>query len=125
MKNLIKTNSAPAPVGPYNQAIETDGFLFVSGCLGLDPVSGELGECIKCQSKQALENLVSILKEANLGLDSVVKTTVYLKDINDFNTFNEIYAKYFEGTTYPARTCVEVGNLPKGGLVEIEAIAVK
>ena len=123
-KSIISKN-APAPVGPYNQAIEAGNLVFVSGCLGLDPVTGELGACIKCQSKKALENLEAILKEANLSLGNVVKTTVYLTDIANFNTFNEIYAKFFEGLNYPARTCVEVSALPKGGLVEIEAIASK
>lgn len=119
----VMSNNAPAPIGPYNQGVIAGNFLFVSGCLGLDPKNGELKEGIELQAKQAMENLVNILKEANLTLNNVVKTTVFLNDINDFNKFNEIYANYFDGTYFPSRTCVEVSKLPKNALIEIEAIA--
>lgn len=121
----VRSENAPAPIGPYSQAIETDSLLFVSGCLGADPISGELKEGIEDQARQALDNLKAILKEGGLTLNSVVKTTVYLKDMNDFAAFNAVYASYFNDGHYPARTCVEVSALPKGGLIEIEAIASK
>ena len=124
MKAVMSKN-APAPIGPYNQAVLADDFLFVSGCLGLDPTSGELKEGIELQAKQAMDNLVSILKEGCFTTSNIVKTTVFLNDINDFNKFNEIYASYFDGTWFPSRTCVEVSKLPKNALLEIEAIAYK
>ena len=121
----VRSDKAPAPIGPYSQAIETDSLLFISGCLGADPTSGDLREGIEAQSRQALDNLLGILQECGLSLNNVVKTTVYLKSMNDFARFNGIYASYFNGGHYPARTCVEISALPKGGLIEIEAIASK
>ena len=121
----IRSDNAPAPIGPYSQAVENDGLIFVSGCLGADPVSGELKEGISGQARQAMDNLLSILKERSLGANSILKTTVYLSSMQYFTEFNGIYASYFDGTCFPARTCVEVSALPKGGLIEIEAIASK
>ena len=124
MKKVIESKCAPAPIGPYSQAIETDEFVFVSGSLGLNPETAVLEEGIEKQTDMALRNTENILKAANLTLKNVVKTTIYITDMNDFATVNGIYAKYFTEDC-PARTCVEVSKLPKGGLVEIEVIAKK
>ena len=124
MKKAINADKAPAAVGPYVHAVEAGGLIFTSGQLGLDPVDGTLPEGIKAQAHQALKNLAAVLEAADSDLAHVVKTTVFLDDINDFVAVNEIYAQYFDGEV-PARSCVEVAKLPKGGLVEIEAIAVK
>ena len=124
MKKVIESKCAPAPIGPYSQAIETDEFVFVSGSLGLNPETAVLEEGIENQTDMALRNTENILKAANLTLKNVVKTTIYITDMNDFATVNGIYAKYFTEDC-PARTCVEVSKLPKGGLVEIEVIAKK
>ena len=120
---VVRSDKAPAPIGPYSQAVKTGGLLFVSGCLGADPQSGELREGIRAQAVQAMDNLVNILKEEGLGVNDVVKTTVYLKDMGEFTEFNTVYASYFDGSYFPARTCIQVGALPKGGMIEIEAIA--
>ncbi|MBR3227739.1 MAG: RidA family protein [Erysipelotrichaceae bacterium] len=120
---VVRSERAPAPIGPYSQAVKTGDLLFVSGCLGADPLSGELKEGIRAQAVQAMDNLVNILKEEGLGVNNVVKTTVYLKDMGDFAEFNAVYASYFDGSYFPARTCIQVGALPKGGMIEIEAIA--
>ena len=124
MKKVIESKCAPAPIGPYSQAIETDEFVFVSGSLGLNPETAALEEGIENQTDMALRNTENILKAASLTLKNVVKTTIYITDMNDFATVNGIYAKYFTEDC-PARTCVEVSKLPKGGLVEIEVIAKK
>lgn len=121
---VIKTNEAPLPIGPYSQAILTDDVLFISGCLGIDPKTNELKEDLQSQTRQALDNMLSILKEAKFDINNVVKTTVYLTKMSYFAEFNKIYAEYFKDS-YPARTCVEISALPKGGLLEIEAIASK
>ena len=120
---VVRSERAPAPIGPYSQAVKTGDLLFVSGCLGADPLSGELKEGIRAQAVQAMDNLVNILKEEGLSVNNVVKTTVYLKDMGDFAEFNAVYASYFDGSYFPARTCIQVGALPKGGMIEIEAIA--
>ncbi len=125
MKKIIKTNEAPAAVGPYSQAIMLDDFLFTSGQIGLDPKSGKLVEGgVEGQSKRVFENLSALLKEAGMDFSNVVKTMVFIKDINDFGKANEIYAGYFK-EDLPARSCVEIGALPKGALIEIELIAHK
>lgn len=125
MKKIIKTNEAPAAVGPYSQAIMLDDFLFTSGQIGLDPKSGKLVEgSVEGQSKRVFENLSALLKEAGMDFSNVVKTMVFIKDINDFGKVNEIYAGYFK-EDLPARSCVEIGALPKGALIEIELIAHK
>lgn len=122
-KKAIKTTKAPGAIGPYSQAIQVNGFVYTSGQLGLNPETGELKENVQEQTHQALKNVAAILEEAGLSLENVVKMTVYLKDMNDFTSVNEIYATYFKGTP-PARSAIEVARLPKDGLVEIEAIAV-
>ncbi|SFA84186.1 endoribonuclease L-PSP [Acetitomaculum ruminis DSM 5522] len=123
-KRIISTSKAPAAVGPYVQAVEKGGFLFASGQIGLVPESGELREGIEAQTKQVLANIEAVLNEAGYKKSDVLKTSVFLKDINDFALVNEIYGDFF-GDDKPARSCVEVANLPKGALVEIEIIAGK
>ena len=120
--NIIETKKAPAAIGPYSQAITTGGLVFTSGQIPIDPASGSIAaNDIAGQARQAIQNLAAVLEAAGSGLDKVVKTTCFLTDINDFAVFNEIYAELFPGK--PARSCVEVSNLPKGALVEIEAVA--
>lgn len=123
-KKAINADKAPAAVGPYVHAVEAGDLIFTSGQLGLDPTSGALPQGVGAQARQALENLGAVLEAAGSDFAHVVKTTVFLDDINDFAAVNEIYAEFFDGEV-PARSCVEVAKLPKGGLVEIEAIAVK
>ena len=124
-KKKIVCLDAPEAIGPYSQAIETyEGYVFVSGQLPIDPVSGEMPDDIRNQTRKSLDNIRAILKQAGCDMDSIVKTTVLLKDINDFVAMNEIYAEYFEDVP-PARACYQVVALPKGASVEIEAIAVK
>ncbi len=126
-KHVIRTDNAPAPVGPYNQAILAKGqFLFVAGQIPLNSQTGEIvghGD-ITAQTKQVMENLNAILKEANVDWESVVKTTVFLSDLTNFTPMNQVYAQYFPEETAPARACVEVSRLPKDVLVEIDCIAV-
>lgn len=122
-KEVINAKNAPAAVGPYVHASKVGNMIYTSGQLGLDPESGELKEGVEAQTEQALENLGVVLKAGGAGFENVVKTTVFLADMNDFAAVNAIYAKYFTGET-PARSCVQVAKLPKGGLVEVEAIAV-
>lgn len=122
-RETISAKNAPAAVGPYVHAVKTGDVVYTSGQLGLDPVSGTLPEGVEAQAEQAIKNLEAVLKAAGLGLKDVVKTTVFLADINDFTAINAIYAKYFTGEA-PARSCVQAAALPKGGLFEIEAIAV-
>ena len=124
MKKVISTDKAPAAIGPYSQAIEANGFVFASGQIPVNPATGEIPEGIEAQAKQAMENVVNLLAAAGVTPDAVVKTTVFIKDMNDFGKVNEIYAGYFK-TECPARACVEVARLPKDVLVEVEAIAVK
>ena len=122
MKEIIHTKEAPAAVGPYSQAVSTGSLLFVSGQLPMDPVTMEMPKDVQAQAKQSLTNLESILKEAGLGLKDVVKTSVFIKNMDDFGAVNEIYAQFFQDL-HPARSCVEVARLPKDALVEVEAIA--
>lgn len=125
MKTEIKTEQAPQAIGPYAQAIEANGFLFVSGQLPIDPVTGEFADGgIKEKTEQSIRNIEAILKKAGSGLENVVKTTVFLDDIADFGEMNEVYKEWFKGVC-PARSAVEVANLPKQSLIEIEVIAVK
>lgn len=121
-KQVVSTPSAPGAIGPYSQAVQFGGFIFTSGQLGLNPESGEFGEGVQEQTRLALNNVKAILEAAGSGLDQVVKTTVFLKDMNDFAAVNEIYGSFF-AQPYPARSAIEVARLPKDGLVEIEAIA--
>lgn len=125
MKKAIHTNNAPAAIGPYSQAIEANGMIFVSGQLPIDPATGAFaGEDIAAQTRQSLTNIKNILAEAGAGMEDVVKTTVLLKNIADFAAMNEVYAEFFTGDC-PARAAFEVAALPKNALVEIEAIACK
>ena len=124
---IIKTEAAPAPVGPYNQAVTAKGeLLFISGQIPLSPVTGEIVslEDITKQTTQVMENLEAILKAADASWDNVVKTTVFLTDLNNFSAMNQVYAQYFKPEIAPARACVEVSRLPKDVLVEIDCIAV-
>ena len=125
MKNPISTTKAPAAIGPYSQAIEAGGMVFVSGQLPIDPTTGEFAEGgVKELTRQSLTNMQNILAEVGLTLDNVVKTTVFLADMSDFADMNEVYAEFFSAP-YPARSAVAVKTLPKGALVEIECIAAK
>ena len=123
-KKVIQTNKAPQAIGPYSQAIQTGDFLFLSGQIPLDPKTGELvnGD-IRDQTNQVLKNIKSILESQKLGMENVVKTTIFLKDIANFNQVNEVYATYFPSSP-PARSTVEVSKLPRNAEIEIEAIAV-
>ncbi len=122
MKKIISTNSAPAAVGPYSQAIRAGDYLFISGQLGIDPATGKLLDGLENQVERALTNLKAILEEAGGNMGNIVKTTVLLQSIGDFKTMNGIYGGFFAGDP-PARAAFEVAALPLGGLVEIEAIA--
>ncbi|QQW70697.1 RidA family protein [Helicobacter pylori] len=125
MKEVIHSTLAPKAIGPYSQAIATNDLVFVSGQLGIDATTGEFkGTDIHSQTTQSMENIKAILKEAGLGMDSVVKTTILLKNLDDFAVVNEIYGSYFK-EPYPARATFQVAKLPKDALVEIEAIAIK
>ncbi|GAA8840595.1 RidA family protein [Helicobacter pylori] len=125
MKEVIHSTLAPKAIGPYSQAIATNNLVFVSGQLGIDASTGEFkGADIHSQTTQSMENIKAILKEAGLGMDSVVKTTILLKSLDDFSVVNEIYGSYFK-EPYPARATFQVAKLPKDALVEIEAIAIK
>ena len=126
MKKIIETSKAPAPIGPYNQAVFAGNTLYISGQIALDPVSGDLktGD-LETETVQVLENLKAIIEEAGLSLDHIVKTSIFISDMNNFGKINEIYGKYFGGNDAPARETVEVANLPKFVNVEISAIAFK
>lgn len=126
-RKIIRTPNAPAPVGPYNQAIAVSGqMIFVAGQIPLDPSTGEIvgANDVAKQTEQVMANLEAILVAAGANIPDIVKTTVFLADMNDFATVNQIYAKYFNEEDAPARACVEVSRLPKDVLVEIECIAV-
>ena len=121
----INTTNAPAAIGPYSQAIEANGTVYVSGQLPIDPSTGQFAECgIQAEARQSLTNIKNILSEVGLGMQNVVKVTVLLADISDFAAVNEVYAEFFQAP-YPARSAFAVAALPKGANVEIEAIAVK
>lgn len=122
MKTVISTTSAPGAIGPYSQAIDTGSMLYASGQIPINPATGEIPEGIKAQTAQSLENVKAILAAAGLTTANVVKTTVFLADMNDFAAMNEVYASVFEAP-YPARSAVAVRTLPKNVLVEIEIIA--
>ena len=125
MKKIISTPKPPAAIGPYSQAIEVNGLLFTSGVIPIVPSTGELVEGdIEAQAEQAIGNLAALIEAAGAKIENTIKTTVFIKNMDDFTKVNEIYAKYFEGAC-PARSCVEVSKLPKGVLMEMEAIAAK
>jgi 2-iminobutanoate/2-iminopropanoate deaminase len=121
-RQAIQTNGAPAPVGPYSQAIRSGDSVYCSGQVGLDPLTGELVDGLEAQAERALRNLQAVLDAAGLGFDDVVKTTIFLADVKDFAAVNAIYARFMPEPP-PARSTIGVGGLPKGALVEIEAIA--
>ncbi|MBR7121428.1 MAG: RidA family protein [Lentisphaeria bacterium] len=123
MNTIISTDKAPAAAGPYSQAVKNGNWLFCSGQIALDPVTGNpVGSDIKSQTGQVMQNISAVLAASGATFADVVKTTCFLTDINDFAAFNEVYARYFSGR--PARSCVAVSALPKGALVEVEVIAV-
>jgi 2-iminobutanoate/2-iminopropanoate deaminase len=124
MRDIVLTDRGPKPIGPYSQAVKANGFLFVSGQVALDPKSGEMSTAdIAQQTERVLQNLKGIVEAAGSNLNHVVKTTVFLKDMNDFTAMNEVYARFFTAAP-PARSTVQVTRLPKDALVEIELVAV-
>ena len=122
-KEIVSTKNAPAAIGPYSQAIKLGEFIFTSGQIPINPVKGEMETEIKAATKQVIQNIKGILEEAGSSLDKIIKTTIFLKDMNDFAAMNEVYSQYF-GDKAPARSCVQAAKLPKDAVVEIEAIAV-
>lgn len=124
MKSIVFAPEAPAALGPYSHAIESHGFVFTSGQIGINPVTGKLAGTVEEQTRQALHNLKVVLTAAGCSLSGIVKTTVFMQDLNDFAIVNAIYGEAFGGE-FPARSCVQVAKLPAGALVEIEAVAAK
>ena len=124
MKKAISTDKAPAAIGPYSQAIEVGNMVFTSGVIPVNPATGEIPSGVEAQAEQAFSNMAALLNASGTDMSQVVKTTVFIKEMNDFGKINEIYAKYFTGV-FPARSCVEVARLPKDVLLEVEAIATK
>ena len=125
MKNVISTPNAPAAIGPYSRAIETDGYLFTSGQIPINPATGEVeGTTIEEQAEQVMKNIGAVLEAAGLDFSHVVKTTCFLADLADFAAFNAVYGKYFPEAA-PARSCFAVAGLPKGAKLEVETICVK
>ncbi|HBU79524.1 MAG TPA: reactive intermediate/imine deaminase [Muricauda sp.] len=126
MKKIINTSKAPAPIGPYNQAVLVKDTLYISGQIPIDPATGKLVEGdIKKETKQSMENLKAILEEAGMTFEHVIKSSIFIKDMNQFAQINEVYGTYFDADTAPARETVEVANLPKFVNVEISMIAIK
>ncbi len=123
MKRELRSDAAPSPVGPYSQGVDA-GAVYCAGQLGIDPVTGKLEDGIVAQTRRALRNLEAVLEAAGLGLQDVVKTTVYMSDLTDFPQMNEEYSRHFSAP-FPARSTVEAAALPKDAMVEIEAIAVR
>lgn len=125
MKTIISTDKAPQAIGPYSQAVEVNGMIYTSGMIPINPADGTLiTGSVEEQADQALKNLKAIVEESGSSMEQVIKTTVFIKDMNDFAKINEVYARYFTDN-YPSRSCVEVARLPKDVLIEIEAIAMK
>jgi 2-iminobutanoate/2-iminopropanoate deaminase len=123
MKEIVTTDRGPKPIGPYSQAVKTSGFLFLSGQVALDPKIGDLiGTDVRQQTERVIENIRGILEAAGSNLHHVIKTTVFLKDMNDFPAMNEVYGRYFSAAP-PARSTVQVARLPKDALLEIEVVA--
>lgn len=124
MKKVFATTNAPGAIGPYSQAVQAGGMVFVSGQLPIDPATGAFaGDDVKSQTRQSLTNIKNILASEGIGMNQVIRVGVFLKDMNTFGDMNEVYGEFFEGD-YPARAAVEVARLPKDALVEIEAVAV-
>ena len=122
-KKVIISSKSPAAVGPYSQAIETNNLIFISGQLSLDPNDGQIvGGDIQTQTKQVMDNIAALLKDIGLSLENIIKTTIYMTNMDDFIDMNKVYGSYFPNDA-PARSCVEVSRLPKGVLIEMEAIA--
>ncbi len=122
-RTIVETGKAPGAIGPYSQAVKTDTMVFVSGQLALDPATGNLvTDDIKTETRQAMNNLKNILEAADSNLEKVIKTTLFIKNMNDFSLINEVYGEFFKHN-FPARACVEVARLPKGANFEIEAVA--
>jgi 2-iminobutanoate/2-iminopropanoate deaminase len=121
---VISTDKAPAAIGPYSQALDAGSMVFVSGQIPIDPATGKMADTIQEQAAQSLTNLKNILAQAGLSMSNVIKTSVFLADLNDFAAVNEVYAGFFTAP-YPARSCVQVAAIPKGAKVEIECIAVR
>ncbi len=126
MKHIIKTSNAPAPIGPYSQAVLHNGLLFTSGQIAIDPYSGELDNSdIRTETIRVMENLKAVLAEANMTFENVLKSTIFISDMSDFSAINEVYATYFSNENAPARETVEVARLPKDVNIEISMIAAK
>ncbi|MCI7322450.1 MAG: RidA family protein [Lachnospiraceae bacterium] len=124
MKNVISTDKAPAAIGPYSQAIEVNGMVYTSGVIPVVPETGEIPEGSKAQARQAFTNMKNLVEAAGCSMEQVVKTTVFIKEMDDFGAINEVYAEFFPAP-YPARSCVEVARLPKDVMLEVEAIVQK
>ncbi len=124
MKKIISTQNAPAAIGPYSQAVEWNGMIFSSGMIPVNPQTGEIPEDVEQQARQVFTNLSNLLMAAGTSMDKVIKTTVFIKDMNDFAAINQIYQEFFNGD-FPARSCVEVARLPKDVKIEMEVIAEK
>ena len=126
MKKIIKTKNAPAPIGPYNQAVLSGNTLYTSGQIALHPATGALVlDSIQAETKQVMENMKAVLEAADMTFDDVIKTSIFIADMHQFKAINEVYASYFDEETAPARETVEVANLPKFVNVEISMVAVK
>ena len=123
-KKIISTDKAPAAIGPYSQAVEAGGFVYASGQIPIDPATGNIPEGIEAQAKQALTNVKNLIEAAGLTLDDVIKTSVFIRNMDDFAKVNEIYATFFT-KDFPARSCVEVARLPKDVLIEVEVVAAR
>lgn len=124
MQKVISTDKAPGAIGPYSQAIEVNGMVFTSGVIPVDPATGVIPEGVEAQATQAFTNLTNLVEASGAAMSQIVKTTVFIKEMNDFGKINEIYAKFFK-EPYPSRSCVEVARLPKDVLLEVEAIVAK
>lgn len=124
MSKVISTDKAPAAIGPYSQAIEVNGMVFTSGVIPVDPQTGVISATIEEQANQAFSNLKNLIEASGATIDKVIKTTVFIKEMNDFGKINEIYATYFK-EPFPARSCVEVARLPKDVMLEVEAVVAK
>lgn len=121
-KIIINTDKAPAAIGPYSQGVEVGSILFTSGQVPIDPATGQIPQGIEKQTEKSLLNIKGIVEAAGAGMNDIIKTTVFITDMNNFAAMNEVYKSFFEEGTYPARSCVEVSRLPKDVLVEIEAV---
>lgn len=124
MKKVISTEKAPAAIGPYSQAIEVNGMVYTSGVIPVVPETGEIPEGSRAQARQAFANLKNLVEAAGCSMEQVVKTTVFIKEMDDFGAINEVYAEFFPAP-YPARSCVEVARLPKDVMLEVEAVVQK